>query len=317
MNLLTAFLLLVVGLVLLWKSADLLVSGAVGLSQRLGISSFVIGLTVVAMGTSAPEAAASIAAALRGTGSIAIGNVFGSNIANLALVGGVCALIAPVLISKTVLKREMPAMVVVAILLWPILQNLQLSRFEGIGLLIIFAGMIFYTVYDARKQTNHESNLQQYCKSPNTKRCIIYAVIGLIGLALGADITVRGAVFIGQWVGLSEAVIRLTIIALGTSLPELVTCVVAATKGHNDISIGNLVGSNIFNTLLVTGVAGTICPFSIVPRLIGFDYLMMISVSIGFVLLSVLGKKKIGRLGGIILLGTYVGYIAFLLIVKN
>ncbi len=327
MNVAFAIILLVVGLVILWKCAELLVSGAVGLAQQLGVSPLIIGLTVVAMGTSAPEVAASIAAAVRGAGDIAIGNVYGSNIANLALVGGLCALIRPIRIQSRTLRREMPVMLLVALLLWPVLHNLYLSRPEGFILLSVFAVLILLTVYTARKDKKlatedtegilksavGENGRNTQYAIRNTKKTVLFVAMGLAGLALGADITVRGAVFIGERVGLSEAVIGLTIIAIGTSLPELATCVAAAIKGHHDISIGNLVGSNVFNTLLVVGTAGAIRPFAIVSRLAGVDYWIMIIVSAGFISVALLGRRIIGRTGGVILLCGYVSYIVYLL----
>jgi len=318
MNMILAVIILLAGLVILWKCAELLVAGAVGLAQRLGVSPLVIGLTVVAMGTSAPEVAASIAAALRGAGDVAIGNVYGSNIANLALVGGLAALIWPIAIRKRTLQREIPVMIVVALLLWPVLHNLHLSRREGVLLLAVFAVLILLTVFMARKEAKSARDKAQNAQRDtrhhirDTKKSVLFVVIGLAGLALGADMTVRGAVFIGEKIGLSNAVIGLTIIAIGTSLPELVTCVVAAIKGHSDISIGNLVGSNIFNTLLVVGTAGTIRPFSIVQRLAGIDYWIMIIVSFWFAGAALIGKR-IGRADGAFLLCGYLAYMVYLL----
>jgi len=156
MNVVWACLFLVGGLVILWKCAELLVAGAVGLAERLGVSPLIIGLTVVAMGTSAPEVAASIAAAARGTGDVAIGNVYGSNIANLALVGGICALIWPIRVQLQMLRREIPVMLLVALLLWPVLHNLHLSRTEGFALLALFAGLILLTVYMAKRETRNQ-----------------------------------------------------------------------------------------------------------------------------------------------------------------
>ncbi|MHC4739758.1 MAG: calcium/sodium antiporter [Planctomycetota bacterium] len=305
------------GLVILWKCAEFLVDGAVGLAERLGISYLVVGLTVVAMGTSAPEVAASIAAIFRetGGGDLAIGNVYGSNIANLALVGGLCALIRPIKVQRSVLRREMPVMMLVALLLWPVLSDLSLSRLEGIGLLVIFAVLIWLTVQIARKEEQQNESIAEQPESStlsSMNKCILFVVIGLAGLALGAKITVDGAVFIGRQVGLSEAVIGLTIIAIGTSLPELATCLVAAIKGQDDISIGNLVGSNIFNTLLVVGAAGSIRPFEIVKRLAGVDYWIMISVSGVFIVIALIAKQ-IGRIGGAILFAGYLAYIVYVL----
>ena len=300
---------------ILWKAAELLVSGAVGLASRLGISPLIVGLTVVAMGTSAPELAASIAASARGIGNIAIGNVYGSNIANLALIGGLCALIRPISVQSKTLRREIPVMLLVALLLWPVLHNLYLSRTEGLVLLAVFSALILLIVHSARKEKRKSATTQENkdtCAKLNMRKSVLFVVIGLVGLALGADMAVRGAVFIGERVGLSKAVIGLTIIAFGTSLPELATCLAAAVKAQHDISIGNLVGSNIFNTLLVTGAAGAIRPIEIVPRLIGVDYWIMIIVSGVFLLAAAIGRR-IGRIDGVILLGGYIAYIVYLL----
>ena len=232
---------------------------------------------------------------------MAIGNVYGSNIANLALVGGLCALIRPIRIQLRVLRREIPVMLVVALLLWPVVSDLYLSRFEGLMLLVLFAGLILVTVHFARKE-EHKSTRAQEHKSISMQKSVLFVVIGLAGLVLGADMTVRGAVVIGERIGLSKAVIGLTIIAVGTSLPELVTCVMASLKGHDDISIGNLVGSNVFNTLLVTGTAGVIRPFAIGRRLAGFDYWIMIIISGSFILMALAGRRVIGRASGVLLL---------------
>ncbi len=312
MNIIWAGIFLVGGLVILWKTADILVIGAVALARHLGVSPLVIGLTIVAMGTSAPEVAASIAAALRGAGDVAIGNVYGSNIANLALVGGICALIRPIIIRKETLRRQIPIMLGAALLLWPVLHNLKLARPEGILLLAVFVAFLCSTVYLARKQKISNTNRQHH-NSANINKSILSIIIGLTGLALGAHLTVRGAVVIGEAIGLSQAVIGLTIIAIGTSLPELVTCVVASVKGQDDISIGNLVGSNIFNTLLVVAVAGTARPFNITARLIGIDYWIMIAAGFGFAAAAVLGRGVIKRSGGVVLLCGYVAYMVYLL----
>jgi len=320
MNIVLASLSLAGGLVILWKSADAMVSGAVALARRLGVSSLVIGLTVVAMGTSAPEVAASITAALRGAGDVAIGNVYGSNIANLALVGGICALIRPIVARKELLRRQIPVMLAVALLLWPVLHNLELARSEGVFLLAIFAALIYLTARTARRQSrlstakplSKDENSQKHTDISGLKSAVLI-FLGLAGLAIGADLTVRGAVSIGQRAGLGDAVIGLTIIAIGTSLPELVTCVVASIKGQNDISIGNLVGSNIFNTLLVVGVAGTVRPFAIGTRLIEADYWIMILAGFGFAAAAILGKGLVKRSAGAVLLLAYLVYMGYLL----
>jgi len=326
MNIVLALVLLVVGLLILWKSAELLVAGAVGLAQRFGVSSLVVGLTVVAMGTSAPEVAASIAGVLRGPGGgdLAVGNVFGSNIANLALVGGLVALIRPLKVSAGVLRREIPVMLLSALLLLPMLLDKHVSLAEAILLLAVFAGLLAALIYSSRKKTvtpeetlievTDELTKVEKLASKPLRINVLLVVIGLAGLALGAKMAVSGAVDIGQRVGLSESVIALTIIALGTSLPELVTCVVAAIKGQHDISVGNLVGSNIFNTLLVTGTAGTVRPFDIESRLAGgTDYWIMVVVSAAFAGTAIAGRRTIGRIGGTLLMCTYVAYVIYLL----
>jgi cation:H+ antiporter len=312
MNIFWACLLLAGGLVILWKCAELLVSGAVGLAQRLGVSPLIIGLTVVAMGTSAPEVAASIAAAVKDAGNVAIGNVYGSNIANLALVGGLAALIRPISIRKRTLRREIPVMLLVTLLLWPFVQNLYLSRLEGFLLLGVFAVLILLTVYLARRGA--EPGPRHSChRTRATGHEILFVVIGLAGLALGADMAVRGAVFVGRQVGLSEAVIGLTIIAFGTSLPELATCIAAAVKGQHDISIGTILGSNVFNALFALGVAGVIRPFDIVGRLAGVDYWVMVIISAAFAGVALIGRRLISRASGALLLCGYIGYMVYLL----
>lgn len=317
MNITWALVALVAGLAILWKSADVLVSGAVGLAKKFQISPLIIGLTVVAMGTSAPEVAASIAAALRNNPNIALGNVYGSNIANLALVGGLCAIISPITIRVSMLKREMPVMLGAGLLLLPMLNDSFLSRVESIILLCIFVGLIILTVYHARKKP--EAFIAEIDRNSTKEKSkslfvnFVFVAIGLAGLAFGAEITVRGAVVIGAKAGLSNAVIGLTIVAIGTSLPELVTCLVASFKGHDDISIGNIVGSNIFNTLMVTGLAGVVRPFVVVGQLKGLDYWVMISISAGFIFLGII-QKKISRTGGVILLSFYIAYLGYLFI---
>jgi len=322
MEIFLSFLFLFGGFALLWKSAEILVSGAVSLSKRLGINPIVIGSTVIAMGTSAPELATSITAAVQGAGDIAVGNVYGSNIANLALVGGIITLIRPVRIQKRLAMIEIPVMVIVALLLWPLLNDLRLSRLEGVILLVIFAGLICLTIYFARRESKGKSKVIR--EAINTSavskvktgdgslvKAVVYTLLGLGGVVSGADLAIRGAVVIGGWLGLSEAVIGLSIVAVGTSLPELVTCIVATIKGQDEISVGNIVGSNIFNTLLVTGTAGTIRPFSIGVRLTGTDYLVMVGASVVFGVLAIFSRQRVGRKSGVILFAGYVLYMIY------
>jgi cation:H+ antiporter len=316
---------LLIGLVLLWKCADLLVSGAVGLAEYLGVSPIIISLTVVSIGTSAPEIAASVSASLKNAGDIAIGNVYGSNIANLAFVGGLTAIILPIRIKPLIIiKREIPIMVLVALLLLPVIFDGYLGQMESAFLLIVFAGLLSGIVIMAQKQRSRkpeiakqtsEQLLSKVNKVPQSiKKCVLFILFGLAGITIGADISVRSATTLGEMAGLSQAVIGLTIIALGTSLPELATSLVAAMRQQEDISIGNLVGSNVFNTLLVTGTAGIITPFQLNPRLAGTDYWIMLTVSVVFALAVGIGVKKITRTGGVILLSCYLGYMVYLLV---
>ncbi|MCK5566146.1 MAG: calcium/sodium antiporter, partial [Planctomycetes bacterium] len=303
---------------ILVKGADFLVDGAVGIAQMFGISPLIIGLTIVAMGTSAPEVAASITAAAKGFGDTAIGNVYGSNIANLALIGGICAMISPIRVRAGMLRKELPVMLVSALLLLPALAvDSYLSRNESFMLLALFGGLVAYTVYIGLQQAKVSPAESEHAEEHLSKKQaslttnIIYVVIGLAALAFGADLAIRGAVVLGKALGLSEAVIGLTIMAIGTSLPELVTCVTAARKGHDDLSIGNLVGSNVFNTLLVVGAAGAINPFQVSARLVGTDYWIMIAVSVLFIAMAFF-KKAITRTSGVILTSVYVIYMIYL-----
>jgi cation:H+ antiporter len=255
-------------------------------------------------------------------GDLAVGNVFGSNIANLALVGGLVALIRPLRIQRKTLFREIPVMLAVSLLLWPFLRNSHIARTDGIILLAVFAVLIFLMVYAARREAKQPAtkveNLEPDAKhaTRSVKKNVLFVLVGLVGLALGAKMAVEGAVFIGLEIGLSERVIALTVIAFGTSLPELVTCVVAAIKGHHDISVGNLVGSNIFNTLLVTGAAGVVRPFEVGSRLAGgADYWIMVVISATFAVLIIISRRVLGRVCGLLLVCAYISYIIYLLLV--
>jgi len=309
-NLFWAVILLVAGLVVLWKCADVMVAGAVGLARKFGVSPVVIGLTIVAMGTSAPEVAASIAAGLRNMGDTALGNVYGSNIANLALVGGLCAVLTPLTVARSTLRREIPVMLVVALLLWPLLRDLCISRIEAAGMLLVFGLLILITIRLAHS-ASRSAEISEEDRCRPLGRDVVFVLLGLAGLAPAAALALRGAVYIGARVGLSQAVIGLTIVAVGTSLPELATSFVAALRGHHDISIGNLVGSNIFNTLLVTGAAGAVRPLAIGPRLAGPDFWIMIAVTVLFAVAAVIGRRVLTRAAGVILLLAYAAFMVY------
>lgn len=324
LSLLWAIILLPVGLLVLIKGADWLVDGAVAIAKQLGMSPLIIGLTIVAMGTSAPEVAASIEATLNNKPGIALGNVYGSNIANLALVAGLCAIIRPITVPRAALRRDIPIMLAVTLGLYGILYNLQVGYTESALLLALFVGIILFMIYSERKRSQKDTHIAEEQKAviehaaPHQPKTgwisSLLILIGLVFLAGGAKITVVSAEVIGIHAGLSETVIGVTIVAVGTSLPELLTCLIAATKGHDDLSVGNLVGSNIFNTLLVIGASGLAKPYSFEhqPELIGGFYWLMIIVLVLFTGIA-FAFKKIFKSAGIVLLICYGGYIAYCL----
>ncbi|MEJ5259523.1 MAG: calcium/sodium antiporter [Anaerohalosphaeraceae bacterium] len=309
---------LIIGIGLLLKGADWLVEGSASLARRLGLSPLIIGLTIVAMGTSAPETAASIAAALVGSGDIAVGNVYGSNIANLALIGGLCALIRPIQVQPISLRRDMPFLIGTALLLWPFLKNGTVSRLAAFVLILVFSGLMAFMVASEKKRFSSVEDLSPEEKLYLQKApkpiglSLLLILLGLPALAFGAKLTIWGASSFGRQAGLSEAVIGLTIVAVGTSLPELITSLVASFKKQDDLSIGNLVGSNIFNTLFVIGTAGLARPFAVSPRLLGADYWIMVAVSILFACFA-FARDKISRMAGFFLLAVYAAYLFYLL----
>jgi cation:H+ antiporter len=314
LNLFTAILLNVAGIYLLCSGANWLVDGAVSLSIRAGVSTLVAGLTVVSIGTSAPEAASSIVATLQGNGSAALGNVFGSNIANLALIGGICALIRPMKVSRRVVRSELTVMNVVTLMMLVLIWNLKLSRPEGAVLAVVFALLIYILIVSALKGKGLVEPEPVEVKDLSIFAAVGLTVAGLVALTGGAKMAVSGAVFIGKTTGLSDAVIGLTIIAIGTSLPELITCVTASLKGYDDISVGNLIGSNIFNMMFVTGLASLVKPFEFAARLRNFDFAVVIAT--GLIFHAFATRLIIGKTGGVLLLAIYSVYTAFILFVR-
>jgi cation:H+ antiporter len=323
MNLFWAFILVAVGLAILIKGADWLVDGAVAIARHFGMGPLIIGLTIVAMGTSAPEVAASVGFSLSNAADAAVGNVYGSNVANLALVGGLCALIRPITVTRLAAVRDIPIMLAVSVLLYGLFYNLHVSRLEGALMLVLFAGIISFMIHSERKKAikdrqmleDAESVIEQAVPHPPKTLWVssVLIILGLVCLTVGAKMTVTGAIELGERAGLSDAVIGSTIIAVGTSLPELMTCVVAALKGHDDLSIGNLVGSNIFNMLLVIGAAAVFSPLSISARMAGTDYALMLTISLLFSLF-VFFSKRISRFAGGTLVVVYAGYLVYLFV---
>lgn len=309
MHMLIELVLLAVGFVMLIKGADIFVEGAAGIAAKFGIPQLVIGLTIVAMGTSAPEAAVSITAALKGTADITIGNVVGSNIMNVLVILGVTAVIVTVSVQKSTVHYEIPFVIFVtaALLAMGALDG-SVSRADGVILWVLFLVYLIYLFRMARK--NKEEEEEQTGRA--TWLLAVFVVLGIALIVVGADTSVDAASEIARMIGLSERFIGLTIVAFGTSLPELCTSVVAATKGKADLAIGNIVGSNIFNILFVVGTTALIIPVPFNPA-----FIIDTAVAAGAALLlwlCVLPKKKLARPGGFLMLAGYAGYFAYLMI---
>ncbi len=302
-------LLLVVGFVMLIKGADWFVEGASKLADKFGIPQLVIGLTIVAMGTSLPEAAVSISAALKGSAEITIGNVVGSNILNVLIILGLTSVICVIPVQKSTVLFEIPfTILVTALLAFMGLRDNVVGRAEG-G--ILWGFMIAYLLYLLRMAKQGNDTQEKEEKQDSVLKMLIMIVIGAAIIVWGSDITVDAATAMAKMFGMSERFIGLTIVALGTSLPELVTSVTAAIKGKSDIAVGNIVGSNIFNILFVVGTTALITPVVYQP-----DFLMDSIAAIAAVVLlfvCVLPGKKLGRLGGILMLAGYGAYFAYLI----
>jgi cation:H+ antiporter len=318
--------LFVVGFLMLYYSAGWLVKGSSSLARNLGLTPLVIGLTVVAFGTSAPELVVSVVSSIKDKSMIAVGNVVGSNICNIALVLGLSAIVHPIRGSRSVIQRDIPIMLGISLYLLLISLNSKLSRLEGVSLfggIIVYTCFNYYTALKESKQKVHHESIAfahavkdiEYITSKTSQ--VMWITAGIIGVVVGAEILIDAAVAIMKVFGVSEKFIGLTIVALGTSLPELATSVVAALRKEMDISIGNLVGSNVFNILSVLGAAAMVKPILIpggfVQSGLLIDYLFMMFVSF----LPWLMMKKtqmVTRRDGILLLLCYVGYVLYLII---
>ncbi len=296
------------GLYLLTTAADWLVHGAANLARRFGISSLVIGLTVVAFGTSMPEFVVSVDASLAGNPGIAVGNVVGSNIFNIAFILGVAALIQPITCSRTVIRRDVPVMITVAALMWYLSSDHLLSRVEAAALFVL---LIVYTVYcyaKARGEAAVEQSESGETYTPTTLKAEIWLIMtGLVAMIAGSKLLLHGSVAIAKSAGISDEVIGLTLIAAGTSLPELATSIVAALRGQSDIAIGNVVGSNIFNILGILGLAGMILPLDVSQHMVTIDCPYMFVVCLACLPIMRTGFS-ITRFEGVLLLASYVFY---------
>ena len=316
-------LLLVVGFVALIKGADWFVDGSAALAKNFKVPGVIIGLTIVAMGTSAPELAVSVSAAAKGSNAIALANVTGSNIFNLLVVLGVCAMISPIPVDGKIMRRDFPVNIGISLLLfcvvgWPRIaggdffstpmktENAgKIYRWLGVLLLVLFAAYLLILIYDAKK--NKEENEEDYVPLPYWK-CALLILVGIACIVAGGQLVVENAKAIARTFGMSETLIGLTIIAVGTSLPELVTSIVASKKGENGLAVGNCVGSCIFNVLLILGVSATIHPIGVTMEAI-FDLALMIILSIVCYIFSI--TKNINRWEGLLLVLLYVGDMVF------
>lgn len=302
------YLLLLIGFVLLIKGADFFVDGSSSLARIMKVPSVIIGLTIVAMGTSAPEASVSVNAALAGSNDIAISNVIGSNLFNGLVVVGVCAFMAGFKTNPEILKRDMPLNIIVTAILCIMLLNRHINHIEGIILLISMAVYIAVMVISALK--NRET--ADECKILSLPKSLIFIIGGLIAVIFGGTLVVDNACLIAKDFGVSENFIGLTIIAIGTSLPELVTSITATRKGDSGLALGNAIGSNLFNILFILGMSATICPLNVLSESIIDCIILLVSAVILYVFART--KKTMNRWEGIVCVFLYVGYTAYLLI---
>ncbi len=319
------FVYLIAGLVLLVAGAEVLVRGAARLAAQFGISPLVIGLTVVAFGTSAPETAVSVQSAFNGSGDLAIGNVIGSNIANVLLILGLTALVAPLVVSRQLIRLDVPLMIGASVLVYALAWNGVLSRLDGA---LLFALVVAYTVFlvisSRREQAQSNAEDDEFAKEfglteqPKPYAWAVNLGLVVVGLALlvgGSNLLVEGAVTLARALGLSELVIGLTVIAVGTSLPELATSIMAAFRGERDIAVGNIVGSNLFNLLCVLGLASLVSPaaINVSPSALAFDFPVMIGVAIACLPIFFSGYA-INRWEGLLFVGYYVAYTVYLVL---
>lgn len=297
------------GLAILYVGAETMVNSSSRLAASYGIRPLVIGMTVVAFGTSMPEMMVSLLASFKGSADIAAGNIVGSNIANIGLILGFTALIAPLIVPRSLLKREVPFMIGASLLLFLVVLDGQLGFFDGallFSLLLVFLGYCLRTARRSDGDANQLSAIMASCSRP---RDSVLVLVGIAGLGIGAEMMVRSAVILARAFGISELVIGISVVAIGTSLPELAASGLSAWKGHADLSIGNVLGSNIFNILFVLGVCPMIRPMAIDPSLLRLQLPIMLVFSIG--LIPLLGHRyKICRWKGLLLLG---GYLAFII----
>lgn len=312
------FILLIVGFIFLIKGADIFVEGAASIARKFNVPAMVIGLTIVAMGTSAPEAAVSITSSLAGQNDMSVANVVGSNFFNILMVLGVSSLIAKLPVEKNTIKKDAPFLILVSAMLLLFGANLNISRIEGILFLAVFAYFLIYTVKSAKKVSSNEDIVEgetavaveaSVAEEISMPKTIIISLVGIVGIVVGGDMVVNAATTIATSFGMSANLVGLTIVAIGTSLPEFVTSIVAIKKGETEIAIGNVIGSNLFNILLVLGLATTINPITI-STLALIDIIFMVFIT---VLLYLFMKKdnSLVKKHGFVLIALYFAYMAY------
>jgi len=309
---------IIFGLIALVWSADLFVDGSAVTAKHFGISPFIIGMVIVGFGTSAPEMIVSLISALQGNPSLALGNAYGSNITNIALILGVTALINPISVTATLIKKELPVLLFVSLISLGLLWDGDLSRLDGLILFVLF--LFFFTVMllgEKKSRLEKKDSLEDIVETHDRPlwQSILSMLFGLGILILSSRLLVWGAVGMAQALGVSDLIIGLTILAIGTSLPELASSVIAARKGEHDIALGNIVGSNLFNTLLVVGIAAVTSPLKVGKEVIQRDAPVMISLVVLLFIFS-FTSKKIRRAEGLFLILSYVAYTLTLLFVK-
>lgn len=314
-----AILFLVIGFVFLVKGADIFVEGSSSIAKKFKVPSIIIGLTIVAMGTSLPEAAVSVTASIADKNALAVSNVIGSNIFNLMMVIGVCAIMTPVAVNKATLKRDFPFSVICAILLLAlgVIGPMSLGHADGVIFLILFAGFIGLMIHSAMKASkegnaiaSEEIEAAEEIQIMPVWKSLLFIVIGAVGIIIGGDVVVDSASNIAAKFGMSQTLIGLTIVSVGTSLPELVTSIVAARKNEVDMALGNAIGSNIFNILFVLGIAGAISPMAFLTENV-IDIVILLVFSL-IVWLFAWTKKEIKRGEGLIMVLLYVLYVVYI-----
>lgn len=309
----------IIGLILLVWSADKFVEGAAATARHFGMPALLIGMVIVGFGTSAPEMVVSALASSQGNPGIALGNAYGSNITNIALILGITALISPIAVHSQVLRKELPILTIITFAAAWQLWDGNLSRMDAIVLLLIFAGLMGWTIWQGmQKKTDQfgtEMNEELEQHQMPIKRAVFWLITGLLLLILSSRVLVWGAVEIATSLGVSDLIIGLTIIAVGTSLPELASSVIAARKGEHDIALGNIIGSNLFNTLAVVGIAGSIAPMAVSQELLYRDVMTMIVLTLSLFVFGYgfRGQGRINRIEGGILLSAYVAYTVYLI----